>query len=173
MIRGALSAGLASVTATPAGVAPAFSACGVAFSASASSACISVIACWRAASFSNSGPTTKTCQPKSTAIERLMARIMLRFSGFINHVPVRLYARIHMHQILKQAFSRRAGLPRQRHPVPRAAPDQMPASPTDDSARYVLAQRFHRARGHDAAMPRLHIQNRLANAGNWHPITVK
>ncbi len=166
MIRGALSAGRDSVTLTPDGVVEALSACGVAFPAS--SACISAITCWRAASFSSSGPTTKTCQPKSTAIDRVMARIMLRFSGFINRVPVRSYA-----PDVIQALSHGVGLVQPRPPRPPAVPDQMPASPTDDSARYVLAQRFPRARGHDAAKPRQHIANRSANGGNWHQEAAK
>ena len=53
------------------------------------------------------------------------------------------------------------------------APDQKPAQPKDDNARYVLAQRFPRARGHDGLLPLAHIQNRLGDACNLRPEEVR
>ena len=69
-----------------AAVPPAASARLSRLSASASAIC-SAMTCWRAASRSSSGPTKNTCQPNNTAIDSVIARIRLRFSGFMRLSP--------------------------------------------------------------------------------------
>ena len=95
-IRGASTADAASLAdRSPVAAAPTLpatasgSTCGASPEAAATAASCSAMACCISASFSSSGPTTNICQPNRTAIDSVMARIILRFSGFIRRVPAR------------------------------------------------------------------------------------